>query len=63
MTRRTLLLLLAFATASLAKESSALPPELADYKLTSAPKPSVTLKKGDRLAICGDSIVIKSQAF
>ncbi len=56
MTRRTLLLLLAFATASFAKEPSALPPELSDYQLTPAPKPSVTLKKGDRLAICGDSI-------
>ncbi len=56
MTRRTLLLLLAFATTSFAKEPSALPPELSDYQLTPAPKSSVSLKKGDRLAICGDSI-------
>ncbi len=56
MTRRTLLLLLAFASASFAKESPTLPPELSDYQLTAAPKPSVTLKKGDRIAICGDSI-------
>lgn len=59
MTRRTLLLLLAFATPTFAKESSSLPPELSDYQLTSAPKPSVALKKGDRLAICGDSITEK----
>jgi lysophospholipase L1-like esterase len=56
MPRRTLLLLLALASSSFAKESSALPPELSDYQLTPAPRPSVTLKKGDRLAICGDSI-------
>ena len=57
MTRRTLfLLLLALATTTFAQESSVLPPELSDYQLTPAPSPSVSLKKGDRLAICGDSI-------
>ena len=56
MTCRSLLLLFAFASASFAKEAPALPPELSDYRLAPAPKPSVTLKKGDRLAICGDSI-------
>ncbi len=57
MTRRTLfLLLLALATTTFAQESSVLPPEFSDYQLTPAPSPSVSLKKGDRLAICGDSI-------
>jgi len=56
MTRRTLFLLLALATTTFAQESSVLPPELSDYQLTPAPSPSVSLKKGDRLAICGDSI-------
>lgn len=55
MSRRSLLLLLSFASASYA-EPSALPRELSDYHVTPAPKTSVSLKKGDRLAICGDSI-------
>ncbi len=49
-------LLLTFAITSLAKGVPSLPAELSEYKLTPAPAPSVTLKKGDRLAICGDSI-------
>ena len=53
---KTLPLFLSLTLASFAKEEPALPAELSDYKLTTAPAPSVTLQKGDRLAICGDSI-------
>ncbi len=61
MTPKNLLLLLAFTTISHAKEASPLPSELADYQLTPAPDPAVSLKKGDRLAICGDSITEQKQ--
>ncbi len=51
------LLPLIFALPLVAKELPSLPPELADYKLDPAPETSApVLKKGDRLAICGDSI-------
>lgn len=56
MIRKTLSLLFSLTFACFAKEAPALPAELSDYKLTPAPAPSVTLEKGDRLAICGDSI-------
>jgi lysophospholipase L1-like esterase len=56
MKAKSLLLLFSLATVSFAKTAAPLPPELSDYQLTMAPAPSVTLKKGGRLAICGDSI-------
>jgi len=54
MIAKTLLLLFSLASVSLAE--TPLPPELSDYRLTPAPAPAVSLEKGDRLAICGDSI-------
>ncbi len=57
MKRRTAILLLAFALPAFAKEATPLPPELSAYQLTPAPQPAgVLLRKGDRVAICGDSI-------
>ena len=51
------LLPLFFALPLIARELPALPSELADYKLDPAPETGApVLKKGDRLAICGDSI-------
>ena len=45
-----------------AKESPAWPAELAAYVLTPAPLPAgLQLQKGDRLAICGDSITEQKQ--
>jgi len=59
--RKTFALLLSTALVTFAKVAPPLPAELADYDLTEAPEPSVTLKKGDRLAICGDSITEQKQ--
>ncbi|MFM2197662.1 MAG: hypothetical protein RLZZ505_1094 [Verrucomicrobiota bacterium] len=56
MLRKTIAILLSLASLSCAQEPPPLPTDLSDYKLTPAPASSVTLKKGDRLAICGDSI-------
>lgn len=45
-----------------AEDKGPLPAELADYALTPAPETSsILLKKGDRLAICGDSITEQHQ--
>lgn len=45
-----------------AKEPRALPAELAAYVLTPAPEPAgLQLRKGERLAICGDSITEQKQ--
>jgi hypothetical protein len=45
-----------------AKEAPALPAELAAYVLDPAPSPAgLQLRKGDRLAICGDSITEQKQ--
>jgi lysophospholipase L1-like esterase len=45
-----------------ARERVVLPPELSAYTLDSAPETSeLLLKKGDRLAICGDSITEQKQ--
>ena len=45
-----------------ARELPALPPELSAYELVPAPEaPQPLLKKGDRLAICGDSITEQKQ--
>ena len=45
-----------------ARETAAWPAELASYVLTPAPAPDgVLLRKGDRLAICGDSITEQKQ--
>lgn len=56
----TYALRLALATLALpafAKEAPPLPPELSAYQLAPAPQPAgLLLKKGDRIAICGDSI-------
>lgn len=57
MKRRLPILLLALAFPAIAKEAPALPPELSAYQLAPAPQPAgLLLKKGDRVAICGDSI-------
>ena len=57
MNRRTGLLLLAFAFPVLAKEAPPLPAALSAYVLDPAPEATgLLLKKGDRVAICGDSI-------
>lgn len=57
MNPRLPILLLAFALPVLAKEVPALPPELSAYQLAPAPQPAgLLLRKGDRIAICGDSI-------
>ena len=61
MLRTTLALLFSSALVTFGKVAPPLPAELADYHLTEAPEPSVTLKKGDRLAICGDSITEQKQ--
>ena len=61
MLRNTLALLFSSALFTFGKVTPPLPAELADYHLTEAPEPSVTLKKGDRLAICGDSITEQRQ--
>jgi len=57
MTRLPWILSLALTLPLVAKEAPALPPELSAYVLDPAPEPTgLLLKKGDRLAICGDSI-------
>ena len=57
MTRLSWILPIVFALPLTARESPALPPELSDYVLDSAPETKEPLlKKGDRLAIIGDSI-------
>ena len=51
------LLCLAFVAPVFAKEIPPLPPELSAYVLDPAPEPAgLLLQKGDRVAICGDSI-------
>ncbi len=51
------LLCLALVAPVLAKEAPPLPPELSAYVLDIAPEPAgLMLQKGDRVAICGDSI-------
>lgn len=53
---------LALAGPSLAREPAAWPAELAAYVLKPAPEPAgLLLRKGDRLAICGDSITEQKQ--
>ncbi len=56
MSSRALLLFIASFSVSFAKPVPPLPAELSDYTLPDAPPPAVSLRKGDRLAICGDSI-------
>jgi len=56
MIRKTFALLLSLASVSCAKEPSPLPADLSAYRLAPAPASTVTLRKGDRLALCGDSI-------
>ncbi len=57
MNRRAALLLLALPLPLSAREAASLPPELAAYRLDPAPPPAgLLLQKGDRVAICGDSI-------
>lgn len=57
MKRRLPILLLALAFPAFAKQAPPLPPELSAYQLAPAPQPAgLLLKKGDRVAICGDSI-------
>ena len=57
MNRTLLLAVAAIAFPAFAKEAPPLPAELSAYKLDPAPEPSgLLLKKGDRVAICGDSI-------
>jgi lysophospholipase L1-like esterase len=57
MSRKPWLLCIAFILPLTARELPPLPAELASYQLTEAPEaPGLLLKKGDRLAICGDSI-------
>lgn len=56
------LLALAFPLPSSARQLAPLPADLSDYKLTEAPETGgMLLKKGDRLAICGDSITEQKQ--
>lgn len=51
------LVLATFSLPLAAREIRPLPPELAIYSLDPAPEPAgLLLKKGDRVAICGDSI-------
>lgn len=51
------LALAALALPAFAMEAPPLPPELSAYQLAPAPQPAgLLLKKGDRIAICGDSI-------
>lgn len=61
MIRNILYLFFALGISASAKPVPPLPPELADYQLLSAPEPSVSLIRGDRLAICGDSITEQKQ--
>lgn len=61
MIQKALLLLFSTSLVSFGKVAPALPAELADYQLTPAPEPAVKLEKGDRLAICGDSITEQKQ--
>ena len=61
MIRKALLLLFSTSLVSFGKVTPPLPAELADYKLTPAPEAAVGLQKGDRLAICGDSITEQKQ--
>jgi lysophospholipase L1-like esterase len=57
MNRTLLLAVAAIAFPSFAKEAPPLPAELSAYQLDPAPEPAgLQLKKGDRVAICGDSI-------
>ena len=57
MKRRLPILLFALSLPVYAKEAPTLPPELSAYQLTPAPSPAgLLVKKGDRIAICGDSI-------
>jgi lysophospholipase L1-like esterase len=57
MTARFLLLLGIGALSASARETATLPPELSAYTLHAAPAPAgLLLRKGDRLALCGDSI-------
>ncbi len=54
--------LLALALPSSARDLPPLPADLSDYKLAEAPETAgMLLKKGDRLAICGDSITEQKQ--
>jgi lysophospholipase L1-like esterase len=54
--------LFALALPLVAREPAAWPAELAAYQLTPAPAPEgMQLRKGDRLAICGDSITEQKQ--
>ncbi len=62
MTRSLWLLPFALISTLAARERVVLPPELAAYALDAAPEPTgLLLKKGDRLAICGDSITEQKQ--
>jgi lysophospholipase L1-like esterase len=57
MTSRIVLLLGLGALSASAREKVTLPPELSAYTLHAAPAPGgLLLRKGDRLALCGDSI-------
>jgi lysophospholipase L1-like esterase len=57
MTRLSWILPIVFALPLTAREAPTLPPELSDYVLDSAPEAKEPLlRKGDRLAIIGDSI-------
>ncbi len=58
MNRRAALLILGLALPLAARdEAPPLPPELSAYRLDPAPPPAgLLLRKGDRVAICGDSI-------
>lgn len=57
MNRALILAVAALAFPVFAKEAPPLPPELSAYKLDPAPEPTgLLLQKGDRVAICGDSI-------
>lgn len=57
MNRCIRILSLALSLPVFAKEAPPLPAELSAYVLTPAPEPAgLQLKKGDRVAICGDSI-------
>ncbi|MES2659386.1 MAG: SGNH/GDSL hydrolase family protein [Verrucomicrobiota bacterium] len=62
MTRTLRLLPLAFILPVCARELPPLPADLSAYVLVEAPEPAgLLLKKGDRLAICGDSITEQKQ--
>lgn len=59
---RLTLVLFALTTPLIAREAPALPEALSIYQLTQAPEPGkLLLEKGDRLAICGDSITEQKQ--